>query len=92
MYIIIIKLVTIINWELIDVSSDLLTQSDKRTFSRIISEWNTLPESIAMSTNTLIPPKVVSPLYWVVLRYLTPLSTIFQSFNGGQIYWWKSLL
>lgn len=42
MYFIIIKLATI-NWELIDVSSDLLAQSDMCTFSRIISEWNTLP-------------------------------------------------
>jgi pyruvate carboxylase len=32
-----------------------------------------------------------SIIHWLGLRYLTPLSTLFQLYRGSQYYWWRKL-
>jgi hypothetical protein len=55
--------------------------------SQFYSLYRMLP--VSLDSKLLIASLSFYCLVWLVLWCLTPLSTIFQLYHGGQFYWWK---
>jgi hypothetical protein len=55
--------------------------------SQFYSLYRMLP--VSLDSQFLIAVLSFYCLVWLVLWCLTPLSTIFQLYHGGQFYWWR---
>ena len=81
--------------EIYHVHGDLIVHEIRVIFSSlfIIKEWGTHQSSCKyMEVNIhyfVFSLIMVNTQLGLGLRWLTPLSTIFQLYRGGQFYWWK---
>jgi hypothetical protein len=58
--------------------------------SQFYSLYRMLP--VSLDSKLLIASLSFYCLVWLVLWCLTPLSTIFLLYHGGQFYWWRILV
>ena len=62
-----------------------------RQFYFQISSFNNKYITNAIIFSTVVKCHLLDSNYWLGLWCLTPLSTIFQLYRGGQCYWWRKL-